>query len=131
MSPLTNDLTMLALRKALDGAQARQWAVATNLANAETPGYRPCRVEFEAQLRAALRQQDSLNDETNRAAVAAVTPTRHQYAGPALRRDGNAVDLETELQELAESGLQFQAVTRLLARKLAMLRSVATEGGRP
>lgn len=130
MARLTNDVTMLALEKALDGAAARQLAVADNLANAETPGYRPRRVEFQQQLRAALREQESVNDEASRADVAGVAPRRHLYTGPALRRDGNAVDLETELGELAESGLQFQAVTRLLSRKLAMLRSVATEGGK-
>ena len=50
--------------------------------------------------------------------------------GPALRRDGNAVDIEAEMAEMAESGLHYQTVLRLLSKKLQMLRSVATEGGK-
>jgi flagellar basal-body rod protein FlgB len=123
MSRVTNDLTIASLRKALDGAAARQGAAAGNLANVETPGYRPRRVEFQDQLRAALQEADQAD-------LDAVAPSLTVYAGPALRRDGNAVDLETEMSELAESSLQYQAVTRLLSRKLQMLRSVATEGGR-
>jgi flagellar basal-body rod protein FlgB len=126
MNRLTSDVTMLALQKALDGAAARQSAAAENLANVETPSYRPRRVEFQEQLRAAL----STLDEATREELGAVDPVSYRYAGPPLRRDGNAVDLETEMTELAESSLQYQAATRLLTRKLQMLRSVATEGGR-
>jgi flagellar basal-body rod protein FlgB len=126
MDRVTCDLTSLALRRALDGAAARQGVAAENLANIETPGYRARRVEFQAQLREALEAAA----DGDAADLDAVSPLRTIYAGLPLRRDGNAVDLETEMAELAESSLQYQAVTRLLSRKLQMLRSVATEGGR-
>ncbi len=126
MDRVTHDLTSLALRHALDGAAARQGVAAENLANLETPGYRPRRVDFESQLREALEAAS----DGDLADLQHVSPRRSIYAGPALRRDGNAVDLETEMSELVESGLQYQVLTRLLSRRLQMLRSVATEGGR-
>ncbi|NPV49531.1 MAG: flagellar basal body rod protein FlgB [Armatimonadetes bacterium] len=126
MDRVTHDLTSLALRHALDGAAARQGVAAENLANLETPGYRPRLVDFESQLREALEAAS----DGDLADLQHVSPRRSIYAGPALRRDGNAVDLETEMSELVESGLQYQVLTRLLSRRLQMLRSVATEGGR-
>ena len=50
--------------------------------------------------------------------------------GAPLRRDGNAVDLEAEMSRLSQSDLHYAAVLKLLTRKLLMLKSVATEGGR-
>ena len=124
------DTTTLALQRALEGEAARQRTAANNLANLETPGYRPRRVEFQEQLRAALEAQGEEGAEGEAELLAAVRPEEVTYAGPALRRDGNAVDIETEMADLAESGLHYQAVIRLLAKKLQMLRSVATEGGK-
>lgn len=126
MARVTHDLTSVALRQALDGAAARQGVAAENLANLETPGYRPRRVDFESQLKAALEAAES----GDLADLERIRPQRTVYTGPALRRDGNAVDLETEMSQLVESGLQYQVLTRLLSRRLQMLRSVATEGGR-
>jgi flagellar basal-body rod protein FlgB len=59
--------TAVLMIKALDCLQARQVATAENIANANTPGYRPLRVSFEQALSDAAQQGD--------AAVAAVTPT--------------------------------------------------------
>jgi flagellar basal-body rod protein FlgB len=121
------DPTALALRKALDGDAARQQAVAGNLANLDTPGYQPRRVEFQNQLRAALSEQEAGSGEED---LERLQPQVTIQGGAALRRDGNSVDVETEMVELSESGLHYQAVVRLLSRKLQMLRAVVTEGGR-
>ena len=130
MRSLLTDTTTAALEKALDGAAVRQRTVASNLANMDTPNYRPRRVEFEQQLRAALKAAEEEDLTTQIAAVERVQPDQVTYSGPALRRDGNAVDIETEMSELAQSGLQYQTLIRLLSKKLQILRSVATEGGK-
>jgi flagellar basal-body rod protein FlgB len=122
------DSTTAALEKALQGQALRQRAVATNLANVDTPGYRPQRVRFEEQLQAALQAgggDDSALGET----IARVRPEAMRE-GMALRRDGNGVEVEREMAELADSGLQHHVLVRLLARKLQMLKAVATEGGK-
>ena len=125
-----SDVTSAALQEALSGQAARQRAVADNLANVDTPGYRPQTVAFEDQLRAALQQADDTPSSEAMARVERVRPQEQAYAGPALRRDGNAVDLESEMVTLAESTLHSSALIRLLAHKLSMLRSVVTEGGK-
>jgi len=122
------DVTISALEQALSGQAARQRIIAQNLANIDSPGYRPQRVLFEEQLRAALRAE---NPEQRQAAIQRVQPQIVREASGALRRDENAVDVEAEMSALAESTLHFAALLRLLNHKLRMLRAVATEGNKP
>lgn len=123
-----SDTTSAALEKALQGQSLRQRAVANNIANVDTPGYRPQRVSFEQQLQAALSSEPDTNAAT--AAVERVRPEATADGSAVLRRDGNGVDIEHEMVELSESGLQHHVLVRLLSKKLQMLRSVALEGGR-
>jgi flagellar basal-body rod protein FlgB len=53
MSGLLNDPTLDVMRRALGGLAHRENAIATNLANIDTPGYRPVSVDFESALRDA------------------------------------------------------------------------------
>lgn len=121
------DVTMSALEQALSGQAVRQRIIAQNLANIDTPGYRPRRVRFEEQLRAALRAE---NAEQAQIALQRVQPQIVLAPGGALRRDENAVDVEAEISALTECTLHFAALIRLLNHKLRMLRTVATEGNK-
>ena len=47
-----------------------------------------------------------------------------------MRRDGNNVDIEREMNDLVETTLRYSAMTRILNRKLALLRFVISEGQR-
>ncbi len=117
---LMMDRTMAALERAAEGSWMRQQVAAANLANAETPGYRALRVEFEAALAEALRA--SARGDTE--AIWRVRPRVRPSTSPALRWDGNNVSPERELVALAEGALQHETVVRLLARKFRMLRMV-------
>ena len=123
-----SDPTTAALEKALQGQALRQRAVANNIANVDTPGYSPQRVRFESELQAALAAdpEDAI-ETTDR--IGRLQP-QEQREGISLRRDGNGVDIEREMVELAESSLQHRVLVRLLSKKLQMLKNVATEGGR-
>ena len=129
MPTYVTDNTISALSKALQGQALRQRTIANNLANVDTPGYKPQRVDFEAQLRHALASAEDGNPASS-AVIDALRPQATTPPSPALRRDGNAVDLETEMVELAESSTHYDALLRLLSKKLQMLKSVATEGGK-
>jgi len=120
-------VTSAALERALTGEATRQRATADNLANVDTPGYRPRQVVFEDELRAALAGPD---DPSAAERVAAVQPRHVVTEGPPLRRDGNAVDVEAEMVRLAQSDLHYSALIKLLTRKLSMLKTVATEGNK-
>ncbi|HHW15644.1 MAG TPA: flagellar basal body rod protein FlgB [Firmicutes bacterium] len=130
----------LALQRALDGTVLRHRAIAENLANVDTPGYKRLEVEFSAALKAALAAGER-NDEP-----LARTDRRHLPgtgggpvgAEPAVfrvrettgRADGNNVDPDAELARLAENTLLYNALTQVLGRRLAMQRFVLSEGRR-
>ena len=122
-----SDVTSSALERALGGQAARQRATANNLANVNTPGYRPTKVEFEDQLREAV-QRHTPGDGADQ--VDGVQPLAVADGSGALRGDGNGVDLEAEMVRMSESELHYSALLKLMGRKLSMLKSVATEGGR-
>lgn len=122
---LLDDPTTAALLKSLQGTRHEQEALAGNLANAETPGYRAVRVSFQETLSRALRAPQSRRSET----IARVQPQWELSAAPALRRDGNNVDVQQEMVALAQSGLRHRALTQLLAKRFAALREVV-QGGR-
>lgn len=146
-----SDATGRILAAALDGLAAREAAIAANLANIDTPGYRPLAVDFETALRAELEGSSwsapSLpaappTDGPSAAGGPARTHPRHLpgfaeareerfQPRPTLeagRNDRNAVDLEAQVTALAESQLRYAAVSRLISLRLGMLRDVL--GGR-
>lgn len=129
MSSFLRDITATALHKTLDANALRQQMAAHNIANVDTPGYRPAHITFQQQLRATINDSRRLSGPagpTQR--LQELRPASRPYVGAALRADGNAVSLENEMAELAESNLHYQSVVRLMARKLQLLRSAATEG---
>jgi len=79
---------------------------AGNMANIDTPGYRAVGLDFEAEMRQAMRQIDS--DE----AVGA--PRVKAVDGLIVRPDGNDVSMDRESLNLAEAQLRFKVGVALL-----------------
>jgi flagellar basal-body rod protein FlgB len=115
------DTTMTAVEKGLDGTAARQRATASNLANIETPGYRPRVVNFEDDLKQALAAE--ARGATGKG-IEAVTPVTGEGETGPVRLDGNAVDIEGEVATMGRNMLQHQALLRLMGRKIEMMKMV-------
>lgn len=113
-----NPLTALVIARALDGLTARAEATAANIANANSPGYRPLRVDFETALaQAAGRGAD---------AVAALRPETRMAATPAF---GTEPRLDLDLATASETSLRFAALIDVLGREMGLMRA-AIAGGR-
>ena len=124
---ILSDKITTALAKALEGYAARHKAIAANIANAETPGYKRVKVSFEEDLRQALTDSDK---ERAVKSMQNISPKLVQdFASPA-RPDGNNVSLDKEMTELIENGLSYQTVAAIIQQKIAGLRSVINEGRR-
>lgn len=106
------DPIISALHGALSGLTARQRAIADNIANVSTPGYRAGRVDFEASLGAALQSGSATPVEIQRRQSA--DPT-----GP----DGNNVQLDTETVSMVETNLRYQAMIEAVNAKFGLLRT--------
>lgn len=126
---MITDLTQTVLRGALDAATARQRAIANNLANVETPGYRRQEVDFEARMRAALDAPALGPTQRRREVSEARASAREDNATPD-RENGNNVDPEREMSELAQNTIRYHATLQAMEIKGAMVRAAIYEGRR-
>ncbi len=127
MDILAKDITFSLLAKSLEGLALRQQAVAQNLANVNTPGYRRKDVLFEDVLQAALAEPKS-REETMRT----IQSTRFEVVQESalyFRNDRGGVDLDREAAELAKTTLRINAVLNLLGKRIALYKQAMNEGG--
>ena len=112
------DTTQLALERAISGASQRHEALAANIANASTPGYRRVDVDFHGALSAALGASDA------RSAVEHTGFTTQADASVgATQADGNSIDIDNESAKLAANALEQQAAVSVLKARTNILRS--------
>lgn len=109
------DSTISRLGYSLDGLSARQDAISNNIANVDTPGYLTKEVPFEQQLMNALA-----NPQANSGVPSELpgTITRNDLR---MRNDGNNVDVDQQMTEMAATTVSYQAATQLISTKFAML----------
>lgn len=117
------DLTTRTLEAALDCASTQHRVATNNLANIETPGYRAKRASFEDQLRRAVRAEQAGRRDAL-ASVRAELSGTGDPAGP----DGNNVSIEGEMIVLGEAAERYQALTRMIDRKLQMIGTAIGDG---
>lgn len=115
----------------------RHELLTANVANADTPGYRPRDLDFASVLRAlVLDQRDGGVEELGKWDTGKLALTSRHIRGLAQERegegrmDGNRVDLDRELALLVENTLLHEANLTLLSRTLGGLRYAISEGKR-
>ena len=91
----------------------RQGVVSSNIANADTPGYKTKDIDFESELQNAANGME---------------PVVGEVQGLTLKNDGNNVDLDREARLLAENALHFSIAGNLVRSQLKSLK-MAIEGG--
>lgn len=114
MSPLFDETSSL-LSQMIGIASLRHQALSQNLANIDTPGYRPMDVSFSEELRLA---SDGVQPQPN---VIKATMTAEPIS--ARRYDGNSVDLDREMAKLAENALWHNALIQFMSSRLNLVRS--------
>ncbi|HVP29123.1 MAG TPA: flagellar basal body rod protein FlgB [Myxococcota bacterium] len=109
---------------------ARETALASNVANADTPGYRRTDLRFSDALTAAVGQMARTNPaHLEGTAGSASEPWRVERGPRGTRPDGNGVDLDQELLEVASNASAFTQQSVALSR-LANLTRTAIRGER-
>ena len=125
LSPLFDQPNYLATKKMLDATALRHEAIASNLANIETPNYKRLDVplSFSTQLQQALKDADH-------AGIKGVKPKLEiDPAAKPKGLDGNTVQLERELEAMSQNFLAHTMETQLITGSLLKLRLAIT--GRP
>ena len=122
------------LSKALDLRTQRHQALASNIANADTPGYKARDFEFGAAMQNAMQGRSSAGGVNM-----ALTSVGNGMSGPAALQyrtetqsavDGNTVDMDVERSNITDNALQYQILTQLINNKFQGLRSAisSTQG---
>ena len=119
---LFNQTNYVAVKKMLDASVLRHEAIASNLANIETPGYRRVDVDpsFATELQSAIAARDTSGVSSLKPSIAA------DPNAVALRKDGNTVSLEQELLNLSQNTLAHSLESKLITGRLLKLRLAIT-----
>ena len=119
---LFNDPNYLAAKKSLDAVALRQEAIASNIANLETPGYK--RLDLAPSFQSELDRACSTRDPRQ---IAALQPTLAPDPNAQPNgRDGNTVSLEKEMADLNQNTLAHNLETQLVSNMLFRLRMAIT-----
>ena len=129
------DKTTSALSTTINMRLMKQNLISSNIANAETPGYHAKKIDFENALARAIDIDGLRGMSTSSGDHFAVgggtmmnmRPDIYDNPEGAMSNDGNTVDLEREMSNLAENTLIHKAALQLINKKLAQLK-YATEG---
>ena len=102
----------------------RQRLLASNIANADTPGYEARDFDFAAALRDATRSQPAGLGSANRQSPQALRQEAQlRWALPAQTSlDGNTVDMDRERASFAENALKYDATLRFLNGSIRTLQ---------
>ena len=123
---LFNDPTTQSLKMTLDAASVRHSALASNVANVNTPGYQRVDLSnsFKATLDAALHQVDQGKEITpSQLPEPQVTVASVQNQA---RYDGNTVNMDQEMTDKIKNQTDFDFSAQLLALKYAGLKAAIT-----
>tara|TARA_B100000749_G_scaffold280894_2_gene280531 strand:- start:25141 stop:25554 length:414 start_codon:yes stop_codon:yes gene_type:complete len=132
------DKTTDGLAASINFRQLRNNTISSNIANAETPGYKAKKMDFESALKRALDTEGLRGMYANhpdhmaigKGSMANIKADIYDNPDVNMRNDGNTVDLEREMSELAENTILYKAALELINKKLGAIRYAATEGGR-
>lgn len=105
--------------KLLDAAALRQEAIAANIANADTPGYRRLDVapDFAEQLKARVT-----SGELSRTADSLQPRLAEDAHARTVRPDGNTVEIEHELLVMNRNAVEYQYLTEIVSRNIKQLK---------
>lgn len=97
----------------MDLLATRQKLVASNIANASTPGYRTKDIDFQHEYQTLIQGGAPLVEEVE---------------GLQVRNDGNNVSVDREARLLAENAIRFNLASNLLRIEIRTVRNAIREG---
>jgi len=96
----------------MDLVSARQKLVASNLANADTPGYKTQDIDFKREFESQIGSD----------------PATISVSGLPSKNDGNNVNVDREARMLAENALRFNIASTLVRGQISQIRAAIQDG---
>ncbi|WP_368504050.1 flagellar basal body rod protein FlgB [Alkalihalophilus sp. As8PL] len=128
---LFSNSTFNVLERGLDGSQMRQHAISQNVANAGTPNYQAKTVSFKHTLNEAIGNQLQAT-KTNSKHVDFSSnkpgPTVQVNQNTTYNHNGNNVDIDLEMAELAKNQIYYNALIDRMNGRFQSLQTVIRGG---
>jgi len=106
----------------MDKNLLKHQAIASNIANVETPGYKRIDLDpaFESRLSNIMKSGNTqaMQDFQHQLAV--------DHESPSIRPDGNNVKMETELLAMNRNALEYEFMTKYIGKSFGRIRSAIT-----
>ncbi|MEX0752977.1 MAG: flagellar basal body rod protein FlgB [Xanthobacteraceae bacterium] len=132
--PLSNIPIFAMLRTRMQWHQERQRLLAENVANADTPNFRPRDLappEFDRPVATAGQGTLARTSAAHLAGSASGATggfESDRTGGKKIRPAGNAVSLEEEMIKVAANQMDYQSATAVYARSLALIKTAIGRG---
>jgi flagellar basal-body rod protein FlgB len=127
---LYNNTSLPLYRKAMDAQADRHRAIASNIANAETPGYVSKQVHFEEQLKLALglaNKKLTTSDDSHIPTAGNPKNVQHvvlrQHVNPNTTGVNN-VDVDREMVEMATNQIHYAMTVKRAAGLFSRIRTL-------
>ncbi|MGL5674992.1 MAG: flagellar basal body rod protein FlgB [Cellulosilyticaceae bacterium] len=108
------------MNKALDATMLRVNTLTNNIANVETPGFKREDVSFEQKLIDEIEKKGVKGVELD--AIEGNVYT--DYVGYASRMDGNNVDIDREMGELAKTKLRYDVMIQRTSAQIGRYKYI-------
>ncbi|EKT62244.1 flagellar basal body rod protein FlgB [Providencia burhodogranariea] len=125
-------------QQALSMREARQTVLASNIANADTPGYQARDIDFNRQL-----QQATNSGVAKGKGIALAVTSKSHIEGRGMKQsaldlkyrvpyqtsmDGNTVDMDIERSQFADNTLKYQADLTFINSRVKSMLAVLQQG---
>ena len=137
MSAYGYNNTTYMLERALDVESLRRKVISNNIANVDVPHFKRSEVNFESELKRAIRQnQDAMQnydalktdnrhfDFFSPRDIREVSPRVNLDYSTTYRNDGNNVDIEKEMVDAAKNQMRYNSLVSSLNHKFRSLKIV-------
>ncbi|KXG75740.1 flagellar basal body rod protein FlgB [Thermotalea metallivorans] len=123
------------LEKSLNAAWLRNEAISNNIANVNTPGYKREKVEFESILKDSLMHlgiEGKLTHEKHiplgNLGIDHIGPVIQKDFTSKYRRDGNNVNIDVEMANLAKNTIRYNMMAQRISGKFNKLKQIMKDG---
>ncbi len=124
------DKTLQAMTTALNFREMRQKLISSNIANANTPGFKAKKMDFEEALARALdvdgqmqmNATDGRHFDVGNGGFNNLEPEIYDNPNGVVSEDGNTVDVEAEMAVMAENKLMYDSLVQLINKKMGIMK---------
>ena len=121
-------VTSQLVKVALNASLLRHEVIANNIANANTPGYQPQRVNFENLLLNIEHDRDALMDEVVKAQLEELSQVINE--GSVIEQSGQPqVELDVEMVEMTENVIRYRALLEGLSKRGDLIKMAISGQG--